>query len=558
MIISLHIKNYALISDLEINFEKGFTIITGETGAGKSILLGALNLIAGQRADTSVLLNKDSKCVVEAEFDISKLDLKYFFEENDLDYNKKSIIRREISSNGKTRAFVNDTPVNLGLLKELSQHLIDIHSQHQSLEINEKNSQLAYLDVVAGQEKNVAAYKLIFDNYKLHQHKLHKSIEDEKQLRKDFDYFQFQFQEIEDLNLKSDELKDIKAELAIITHAEEIKLNLSKVSVLLAEKEDSIISQLNESKNAIGNIAKYDTELEELQKRLQSCYIELKDIGVEIENKIELINFNPERLNYLNERISIAERLMRKHQVNTEEELLLTKQRFETKIVGVDSLADEIEKLKQQIKSFEVDLSKNAIKLRKQREIAIPNFEKAVTQILQQLGMPNTQFKIELNTLKQFTPSGSDEVEFLFSANKGIATAPLHKVASGGELSRIMLAIKSIIAKEKTLPSILFDEIDTGVSGDVAAKMAVILKDLSLNLQVISITHLPQIASKGNQHWFVYKNNEKDVTSSHIKVLSNEERILEIAKMLSNEKTSDAAISNAKELLGFTSKKTVK
>jgi DNA repair protein RecN (Recombination protein N) len=558
MIISLHIKNYALISDLEINFEKGFTIITGETGAGKSILLGALNLIAGQRADTSVLLNKDSKCVVEAEFDISKLDLKYFFEENDLDYNKKSIIRREISSNGKTRAFVNDTPVNLGLLKELSQHLIDIHSQHQSLEINEKNSQLAYLDVVAGQEKNVAAYKLIFDNYKLHQHKLYKSIEDEKQLRKDFDYFQFQFQEIEDLNLKSGELKDIKAELAIITHAEEIKLNLSKVSVLLAEKEDSIISQLNESKNAIGNIAKYDTELEELQKRLQSCYIELKDIGVEIENKIELINFNPERLNYLNERISIAERLMRKHQVNTEEELLLTKQRFETKIVGVDSLADEIEKLKQQIKSFEADLSKNAIKLRKQREIAIPNFEKAVTQILQQLGMPNTQFKIELNTLKQFTPSGSDEVEFLFSANKGIATAPLHKVASGGELSRIMLAIKSIIAKEKTLPSILFDEIDTGVSGDVAAKMALILKDLSLNLQVISITHLPQIASKGNQHWFVYKNNEKDVTSSHIKVLSNEERILEIAKMLSNEKTSDAAISNAKELLGFTSKKTVK
>ncbi len=558
MIISLHIKNYALISDLEINFEKGFTIITGETGAGKSILLGALNLIAGQRADTSVLLNKDTKCVVEAEFDISKLDLKYFFEENDLDYNKKSIIRREISSNGKTRAFVNDTPVNLGLLKELSQHLIDIHSQHQSLEINEKNSQLAYLDVVAGQEKNVVAYKLIFDNYKLHQHKLYKSIEDEKQLRKDFDYFQFQFQEIEDLNLKSDELKDIKAELAIITHAEEIKLNLSKVSVLLAEKEDSIISQLNESKNAIGNIAKYDTELEELQKRLQSCYIELKDIGVEIENKIELINFNPERLNYLNERISIAERLMRKHQVNTEEELLLTKQRFETKIVGVDSLADEIEKLKQQIKSFEVDLSKNAIKLRKQREIAIPNFEKAVTQILQQLGMPNTQFKIELNTLKQFTPSGSDEVEFLFSANKGIATAPLHKVASGGELSRIMLAIKSIIAKEKTLPSILFDEIDTGVSGDVAAKMALILKDLSLNLQVISITHLPQIASKGNQHWFVYKNNEKDVASSHIKVLSNEERILEIAKMLSNEKTSDAAISNAKELLGFTSKKTVK
>ncbi len=558
MIISLHIKNYALISDLEINFEKGFTIITGETGAGKSILLGALNLIAGQRADTSVLLNKDTKCIVEAEFDISKLDIKYLFEENDLDFNKKSIIRREISSNGKTRAFVNDTPVNLALLKELSQHLIDIHSQHQSLEINEKNSQLAYLDVVSGQEKSVAEYKLIYDNYKSLQQKLYQSIEDEKQLRKDFDYFQFQWQEIEDLNLKSDELKDLKAELAIITHAEEIKLNLSKVSVLLAEKEDSIISQLNESKNAIGIIARYDIELEELQKRLQSSYIELKDIGVEVENKLELINFDPERLNLLNERISIAERLMRKHQVNSEEELLTIKQLFESKIVGVDSLTGEIEKLKQQIKSVEQELSKNALKLHKQRALSIPDFEKDVTHILQQLGMPNTQFKIQLNTLQNFTQTGSDEVEFLFSANKGIAPAPLNKVASGGELSRIMLAIKSIIAKEKTLPSILFDEIDTGVSGDVAAKMAIILKDLSAHLQVISITHLPQIASKGNQHWFVYKDNAKDVTTSHIKVLNNEERIHEIAKMLSNEKTSAAAISNAKELLGFTTKKTVR
>jgi DNA repair protein RecN (Recombination protein N) len=558
MIISLHVKNYALISDLEINFEKGFTIITGETGAGKSILLGALNLIAGQRADTSVLLNKDTKCIVEAEFDISKLDLKYFFEEHDLDYNKKSIIRREISSNGKTRAFVNDTPVNLALLKELSQHLIDIHSQHQSLEINEKNSQLAYLDVLAAQEKAVIDYKSRFVNYKLLQQKLNQKIEDEKQLRKDFDYFQFQWQEIEDLNLKSDELKDIKAELAIITHAEEIKLNLSKVSLLLTEKEESVISQLNESKNAIGSIARYDIELEELQKRLQSSYIEIKDIGVEVENKLELINFDPEKLNFLNERISLAERLLRKHQVNTEEELLNLKQSFESKIIGVDSLADEIEKLQQQIKNVEEELSLNAKKLRKQRASAIPDFEKEVTHLLQQLGMPDTQFKIELSELKQFTPSGSDEVEFLFSANKGIAPAPLSKVASGGELSRIMLAIKSIIAKEKTLPSVLFDEIDTGVSGDVAAKMAIILKNLSAHLQVISITHLPQIASKGNQHWFVYKDNAKDVTTSHIKILNNEERIHEIAKMLSNEKTSAAAISNAKELLGYSSKKAVK
>lgn len=558
MIISLHIKNYALISDLEINFEKGFTIITGETGAGKSILLGALNLIAGQRADTSILLNKDTKCIVEAEFDIHKLNLEQFFAENDLDFNKKSTIRREISSNGKTRAFVNDTPVNLGILKELSQRLIDVHSQHQSLDINEKNSQLNYLDVVAGHDKAMIDYQRVFNDYKSLQQKLNTTIENEKQLRKDFDYFQFQWQEIDDLKLKAQELKEIKAELAIMTHAEEIKLNLAKVFNLLQEKEGNVISLMSECKNAITPIARYDVELEDIQKRLHSTQIELKDIVNEVESKLESVSFDPERLNFLNERISNAERLMRKHQVNDEEELFNLKLSFESKIIGVDSLAEEIEKLKLELKAIEDNLLKNALKMRKQRLNAIPNFEKEVISILQQLGMPNAQLMIQLDTIPHFTINGCDEVEFLFSANKGVAPAPLHKVASGGELSRIMLAIKSIIAKEKTLPSILFDEIDTGVSGDVAAKMAVILKDLSKHLQVISITHLPQIASKGHQHWFVYKDNEKDITTSHIKILNQEERVHEIAKMLSNEKTSAAAISNAKELLGYSSKKAVK
>jgi DNA repair protein RecN (Recombination protein N) len=558
MIISLHIKNYALISDLEINFEKGFTIITGETGAGKSILLGALNLIAGQRADTSVLLDKNVKCIVEAEFDISKLNLELFFSKYDLDYNKKSIIRREIGTNGKTRAFVNDTPVNLGVLKELSLQLIDIHSQHQSLEINEKNSQLNYLDVVANIDKELIECKVLFETYKLTQLKLQQKIEEEIQLRKDIDYYQFQWQELEDLNLKSNELKEMKAELAIITHAEEIKLNLTKVSVILSQKEGSLIAQLNESKNAMANIARYDAVLDEFQKRLQSSYIELKDIANEIENKIDLISYDPKRLNFLNERISVAERLMRKHQANNEEELLQLKLSFENKIVGADHLSDEIVKIKNQLKESEESLTKNALKIRKARVTAIPKLENDVITILQQLGMPNTQFKIQINTLQSFTQSGMDEVDFLFSANKGVAAASLNKVASGGELSRIMLAIKSIIAKEKTLPSILFDEIDTGVSGDVAAKMAIILKELSLNLQVISITHLPQIASKGNQHWFVYKDNEKDITTSHIKILNQNERINEIAKMLSNEKTTPAAIINAKELLGIQAKKMVK
>lgn len=558
MITSLHIKNYALINDLEINFEKGFTIITGETGAGKSILLGALNLIAGQRADTAVLLNKEAKCIVEAEFDISKLNLKHFFEQNDLDFNKKSTIRREISSNGKTRAFVNDTPVNLSLLKELSQQLIDIHSQHQSLEINEKNSQLNYLDIVAGHENAVDDFSALFASYKSHLQKLHLKIEEEKQLRKDFDYFQFQWQEIDDLRLKKGEIKDIKAELSVITHAEEIKLNLLKVSQIIEQEEGNVIAQMNESKNAISQIARYDKDFEELQKRLQSSIIELKDIAAEIEGKLEQVSFDPERLNLLNERLSLAERLLRKHQVQDEDELLMLQASFESKIAGVDSVADEIEKLKKEIQALEKTLSKNAQILHKQRLDKISPFEKEVTSILQQLGMPNAQFKIQLEMKDEFTASGSDDVTFLFSANKGIAPAPLQKVASGGELSRIMLAVKSIIAKEKTLPSILFDEIDTGVSGDVAAKMAIILKDLSQHLQVISITHLPQIASKGNHHWFVYKDNAKDITTSHIKVLNQEERVHEIAKMLSNEKMTAAAISNARELLGFQTKKTVK
>lgn len=558
MILSLHIKNYALINELAINFEKGFTIITGETGAGKSILLGALNLIAGQRADTNVLLNKEEKCIVEAEFDISKLNLKDFFELNDLDFQKKSIIRREIGSNGKTRAFINDTPVNLALLKELSQHLIDIHSQHQSLEINEKNTQLSYLDIVAEHENAVDEYSTIFTKYKTYQNQLLKLVDHEKQLRKDFDYFQFQWQEIDELKLEINEIKSLKSELAVINHAEEIKLNLAKVNQLLSQTEINAIAQLNEGKNILSSVAKYDEELIDLQKRLNSAVIELKDIDAEIENKLEIINFDPERLNFLNERISQIERLMRKHQVQKEEELIALKNEFESKLQGVDSAAIEIEKLNLKIKEIEASLSKNALLLRKQRNLSIPIFEKTVTAILVQLGMPDAQFIIKLTPISNYSQTGCDEVEFLFSANKGVAPASLQKVASGGELSRIMLAVKSIIAKQKTLPSILFDEIDTGVSGDVAAKMAIILKELSINLQVISITHLPQIASKGHHHWYVFKNNEKQQTTTHIKILNAEERINEIAKMLSNEKMSAAAVSNAKELLGYTTKKIAK
>ena len=554
MICSLHIKNYVLINDLEINFEKGFTIITGETGAGKSIMLGALNLIAGQRADTGELLDKNKKCIVEAEFDVSQLHLIPFFEEHNLDYNKKTIIRREISSNGKSRAFINDTPVNLNSLKELSRQLIDVHSQHQSLGLQEKSTQLSYLDNIAENDHLQAVYRNIYAAYKSLLQQLIQKNEEEKRLKKDLDYYQFQWQEIDDLKLKPNELSEIKSELSVMMHAEDIKNNLQKANHLLGYKEEHVLAMLNECKQSLSVIAKYNQQFEELHQRVQSAVIELKDISAEIEHQLDQVSYDPAKLEYLNERQNAIERLFRKHAVGSEEELILLMQDFESKINGVESVAEEIIAINNQIKETKTLLEKKAEELDKNRKQAAPIFSKQVTELLQQLGMPNALFTVRLSELDELGPWGINDVELLFTANKGIQPAPLGKVASGGELSRVMLAVKSIIAKKKTLPAIIFDEIDTGVSGDVAAKMAVILKELSVHLQVISITHLPQIASKGKQHWYVYKNTQADVTTTHIKVLNKEERIHEIAKMLSNERMTSAAISNAKELLGLSKK----
>ncbi len=554
MICSLHIKNYALINELEINLDKGFTIITGETGAGKSILLGALNLIAGQRADTSVLLHQNTKCIVEAEFDLTHLKLEPFFEEHDIDFYKKCIIRREINPGGKSRAFVNDTPVNLGLLKDLTRYLIDIHSQHQSLELNERNSQLAYLDIVAETETALKSYQDTYHNYKLLRRQCEDKKELEKQLKKDWDYYQFQWQEIDDLNLKVGEMELLKAEWEIITHAEEIKLNLAKANYQIQEQENSMIASLHESKNVLGTIARFGDIYQEIHQRLQSLLIEMKDIASEIDTLNDTIQFDSERLQYVNERMSEAEKLFRKHQVKTEEELLELKHDFENKINQTNSLAQEIEQLEQEIHKHETMLQQGAMQLRTKRTAVIPVFEKEINRILSLLGMPNAQFNVVLHETKSWSLFGLDEVQYMFSANKGVAPASLEKIASGGELSRIMLAVKWLTAQKRTLPSVVFDEIDTGVSGDVAAKMAAILKELSTHIQVICITHLPQIASKGKQHWFVYKDSSTQITTSHIKVLNQQERIQEIAKMLSHEKMSDAAIINAKELLGYKSK----
>ncbi|MCC6250895.1 MAG: DNA repair protein RecN [Bacteroidia bacterium] len=551
MIISLYIKNYALINELQVKLEKGFTVITGETGAGKSILLGALNLIAGQRADIGVLFNKQEKCIVEAEFDLNQLNLQSFFELNDLDYQTVSIVRREIGTNGKSRAFVNDTPVNLSLLKELSQHLIDIHSQHQSLEINAKESQLNTLDWIAKSNSILQDYTMHFNHYKKLQSELKEIRENELQQRNNFDYFTFQLNEIEELNLRENEYEELKSELSVLAHSEEIKTNLQKAAFLFSESENNLLQNLNEIKTAISGIARYNKQYEEMLNRLQSSVIEIKDISGEVETHLEKVNFDPKRLSFLNQRIADTERLMRKHGLTNSADLLKLKNELSSKIFDIDHISDKIKSIENELNNQEKELFKKAALISKQRKAKIPEFEKSIATILHLLGMPNAKFSVQHHHLEQFNSKGIDDIEFLFSANKGVAPAPMQKVASGGELSRIMLAIKSIIASVKTLPSIVFDEIDTGISGDVAAKMGNIMKEMAQNMQVISITHLPQIASKGNQHWYVYKENTGNSTTSYIKILNEKERLHEIAKMLSSEKMSDAAISNAKELLGY-------
>lgn len=551
MLKNLFIKNYALIKQFQLDVEKGFTIITGETGAGKSIILGALGLIEGGRADAQVLLDKNEKCIVEATFTIEELGIQAFFEQHDLDYNHTTIIRREISTAGKSRAFVNDTPVTLTVLKELSQQLIDIHSQHQSITLNNKEYQLSCLDSIAGLSSETQEYGVEYKAYKALLKELEIQVEIEKKLHQDYDYFNFQLQEIEELRLAPNEFSSHKAELKIATHAEEIKVNLLKANHILQEDEHNVIQQLNEAKNALSNAGKFDDNTKELAARIQSCLIEIKDITAENESVLETINYNPERLNWLNERISSIEKVIKKHGLNAEDELEALASKFQQQLNSSESQQELIKKLESDISKKYQNLSKRAVQLSKKRNEKIPFFEKSVTSLLQDLGMPDALFKIKLTALEEINQTGSDDVQFLFSANKGIAPAILAKTASGGELSRIMLAIKSLIAQVKVLPTIIFDEIDTGVSGEVAAKMAQILKTLSQRLQIISITHLPQIASKGKHHWFVYKDNNADRTTSHIKVLTDSERIDEIAKMLSNERTGKAAISNAKELLGF-------
>jgi len=549
MLKRLQIRNYALIRELDVDFSSGLTIITGETGAGKSILIGALSLILGQRADSGILKDKESKCIVEGIFEVEGYGMEPLFDENDLDYDSQVIFRREIAPNGKSRAFVNDTPVNLKVLQDLGVHLIDIHSQHQSLELGNKLFQLMVLDNYAGNKSILTDYQKKFKEYKLLQAELSEAEGKALQLRQELDYFQFQYEQLSKANLQSGEQEKFEHELSVLTHADEIKTALLSVANLLGGEDGNSLIRVKESIGALNKVLRFYPEADVLIGRLNSVYLEMSDISSDIEYSAEKMEVDPNRINFLNERLDLIYSLQQKHHVASEEELILLRDEFGTKISSVFSNDDIVSSLKASVSDKESALKVLADQLTKGRLASTNMIGKRVEEQLVQLGMPNSRFKAEVTTGNDLTLHGKDEVNFLFTANKNGALSEISKVASGGELSRLMLSIKALISKSKALPTILFDEIDSGISGETADKMGNILKEISQDMQVINITHLPQIAAKGDHHFLVYKEDSDTETITRLKLLNANDRVAEVAKMLSGENITDAARLNATELL---------
>lgn len=549
MLKQLSIKNYALIKESTIAFPKGFTVITGETGAGKSILLGALGLVLGNRAETDALYDKTKKCIVEGVFDISEYQLNAFFAENDIDFEKETSIRREISSEGKSRAFINDTPVNLSVLKSLSEKLIDVHSQHETLLINQSSFQFKIVDSFANTKTELVQFHEAFVEYAKNKKQLNELKEKETQLKKELDYIQFQFKELDELSPVDEELAQLETDSETLENAESIKANLHIIFEAINGDNESAVTKINSLKSIASQLTKYGDKYEELNKRINAAIAELKDIAEESADLNDKVIFDPEKLGIVNDRIDAYNKQLKKHGANSEAELLKLKDEFEEKINTIENFDEELARLEKQLNTSLKKTTDLAKAISKKRKEALPNIEKGIKEMLEQLSMPNAIFKIELNEKTELDTNGLNTLKFLFSANKGNDFKELHKVASGGELSRLMLCIKAMVAKLTSLPAIIFDEIDTGVSGDVADKIGIILKAMGTEMQVISITHLPQIASKGDNHLFVYKDDSNDKTISKIKTISAEERVNEIAKMLSSGKPGEAALNNARELL---------
>lgn len=552
MLSRLLIKNYALIDNLDISFDKGLNIITGETGAGKSILMGALGLVLGNRAEGKQFFNEEKKCVIEGYFSISSYDLKGFFEENDLEYDDETIIRRELSVDGKSRAFVNDSPVNLTILKALGEKLIDIHSQHATLQINTEEFQLLVLDALAEQEDLLTTYRKELNILRQTERRLKTLKEESRAARAELDYNQFLFEELERLDIKEGEVQSLEEEQQQLENAEEIKRSLVSSSFLLSEGEQNVLSMLKESVQQIQQAARYFSGAEELAQRLQSTYIEIKDIASEIAQQEEAVMLDQQRLDEVSARLSELYSVMKKHRVDSEGELLQIRDNLEQKLQAVLNHDDIMAELEKQLTEQKDKVMTLAKQIHDNRKTVVPQVVDFVQQTLTTVGMPNARLSISLDfqNMEKASPRGFDAVQFLFSANKGQTLQPIHKVASGGELSRVMLAIKSLVAQNSSLPTIIFDEIDTGISGEVALRVGEVMQRLAHNMQVIAITHLPQIASKGTSHFKVYKEDKDDKTRSNIVLLKPEERVLEIAQMLSGVNPGEAALAHAKTLLG--------
>jgi DNA repair protein RecN (Recombination protein N) len=549
MLTQLRIQNYALIRELDVRFNPGFTIITGETGAGKSILLGALSLILGERADTAVLNDKSNKCVVEGVFKVEGYGMEEVFGINDLDYDNHAIFRREINPAGKSRAFINDSPVTLKVMEEMGRHLIDIHSQHQTLELGSRLFQLMVVDICADNNNLLDRYKEKFKEYKHITAELAEAEDKALKSKTDLDYYQFQFDQLQKAALTENEQEMLEKELEILTHAEEIKSGLINTRDILNGDNDSSLAKIKSTLGLISRIKAYLPDGEYFYSRIESIYVELKDIADEAESVSEKIEHDPARSYAINERLDLIYSLQQKHHVSDIGQLITLRNFFEAKIQAISSNEEEITRLKQLLTNKYSELCLLANKISDKRISVIPMIERKVSGLLLQLGLPKSKFRVEIIQDNAPGLNGIDSVSFLFSANKNVVPSEISKVASGGELSRVMLTIKTLLSKSKALPTIIFDEIDSGISGEIADKMGSILKEISRDMQVINITHLPQIAAKGDHHFLVYKEDDEHQTLTHLKLLSRKERVEELAKMLSGESITRAALMNAEDLL---------
>lgn len=550
MIKTLSITNYALIDELEINFNEGLSTITGETGAGKSIILSALSLLLGNRFDANAIGNPDKKCIVEASFLVSET-LRPKFEELDLDFEQTCIIRRQLSNNGKSRAFINDNPVTLTDLKAIGAFLIDIHSQHETLELNNNYFQLNILDSFSQTKQDLISYSDLFDNWNKLNNEYTRKKNSAAKSKEEYDFIQHQYLELKNAEIKEDEQELLETELKKLEHSEDIIQSFSSINTIFQEEEIGIQTKINEIKHLLSKIARYDKEYENLYARIESIGIELNDISQEIVNCSDKIELDPDRSNFVSTRLNTLYTLQQKHKASDVNQLLSVCKTFENKINEIEHYDFDIENLHQQKEKAYNEALHVAQFISTKRKNAIPEMENLLNELLKSLGISDANFKIAISSSETLNENGIDEINFLFSANKQFKPQEISKIASGGELSRLMLCLKSLLAGASNLPTIIFDEIDTGVSGDVADKMGKLIREMADKMQIINITHLPQIASKGQFHFKVYKNSNENANFTKIKKLTIEERIVEIAQMLSGEVVSAEAISNAKTLLGI-------